>query len=530
MLKVLIVDDEFLARVGLRSIIDWTAHGYEIVAEAENGQQALQHARTYRPDIIISDVRMPVMNGIELLESVTLEKLNSQFIMLSSYDDFALVRGALKAGAADYLLKLEMEPDSLLATLNNVSSKIKKLRALQQTEQQRSMLIESNHRELGKVFIKEVLEGKVYTEAQLSQRLSNYQLHLESYCLVVVVFRVFGASELSAEGLRAWKQLLDNESTSSANHVIIESGDTDFIGIYSFDEQHSVNLIEVQTNRMCRAVIETAKRSFNVEVAAGLSKKHQGLLSLRQCYLEAEQAVSLTEKLKSSEFESVQGVDWQQYTSQVDHYISDIAEKIRINDCQAIVAGFDSLATYLKHNKMLPPSMLLGGSYALHYMVSDFVRQCGLERTQAWRDIQSTWLGGSTIEGVDGYIDWITQLKAIIVDAYQNRHESHYMILKAKRYVTEHIDQAITLKAVSDHLGLSPSYFSRLFSQETEQCFVDYVREQKINTAKHLIRTTNKKMYQIASLVGYENVHYFSRVFKQTTDITPIAFRTGKNS
>ncbi|GAL30756.1 two-component response regulator yesN [Vibrio variabilis] len=96
MLKVLIVDDEFLARAGLRSIIDWTAHGYEIVAEAENGQQALQHARTYRPDIIISDVRMPVMNGIELLESVTLGKLNSQFIMLSSYDDFALVRDASK--------------------------------------------------------------------------------------------------------------------------------------------------------------------------------------------------------------------------------------------------------------------------------------------------------------------------------------------------------------------------------------------------------------------------------------------------
>ncbi|MCZ2720400.1 response regulator [Marinomonas sp. 15G1-11] len=529
MKKILLVDDEFLARLGLHSIIDWNAHGYEIIGEAENGREALSLALIHQPDIIISDIQMPLMNGIELIESAKQENLKSKFVMLSSYDNFSLVKGALQAGAEDYLLKLDMEPDELLSILKRISIKIDKQRIDKQTEQASSLLLQKKRLELGKVMLKGALDGKIYLKKQLTELFHDFDLCIHPNCLVVIVFRVLNFSKLSNEAIKFWKQHLENEAQSTSAITVIENDESDFICVCSFSDQLSADTIESKLSHFYKSIIFTAKQSFNIDASAGISKKHVGVDSLRKSFLEASQAVSMTETRSFRKFEELQTLDFNDCVSDLDSYLSNIADHIKDNDCENILSDFDELIAYLKQNNSLSPLALQGGSHTLHYLVNDFVKQSGIENTPEWEAIQSNWSIGDPIEKNDEYIDWIMQLKGIFSDVFQNHHEKNYIILKAKRYVTSHVSQVITLKDVSGHLGLSPSYFSRLFRKKTQQCFVDYVREQKVQTAQNFIKTTNKKMYQIANLVGYENVQYFSRVFKQTTGMTPIAYRDGEH-
>ncbi len=124
MTRVMIVDDEFFVRVGIKSSIDWENNGFEVSAEADNGVDALNILRDTHIDILLLDIEMPKMNGLELLEHIKQEKINVKVIVLSSHNDFDYVRRALKMGCVDYILKLSIEPDQLLSLLNTVKTEL----------------------------------------------------------------------------------------------------------------------------------------------------------------------------------------------------------------------------------------------------------------------------------------------------------------------------------------------------------------------------------------------------------------------
>ena len=118
MYQVAIVEDDMLSRIGLKALIPWEEHGYELIGEYENGRQALEAFRVNSPDIAIIDIKMPVMDGVELLRALKEEGIRAKCIVLSAYDDYEYVREALRIGAVDYFLKMQMEPDSLLELLD----------------------------------------------------------------------------------------------------------------------------------------------------------------------------------------------------------------------------------------------------------------------------------------------------------------------------------------------------------------------------------------------------------------------------
>ena len=111
MYKVLIVDDEILARAGIKALIDWEKYGFSVIGEASNGQIAFEKIKEMKPDIVITDIKMPVMNGIDLIRATKKISQEISFIVLSAYNDFEYVKEAMKEGAKDYILKIQMEPE-----------------------------------------------------------------------------------------------------------------------------------------------------------------------------------------------------------------------------------------------------------------------------------------------------------------------------------------------------------------------------------------------------------------------------------
>lgn len=132
MYQVLIVDDEPIVKIALRSMLDWGTLGFHICATASNGQEALEMAEKYRPDLIICDLKMPVMDGIELIQTAKDRKMDCEFLVISNYEDFNYVRTALVLGASDYILKVSISPEELTSQLQKIREKLELKKKTQQ--------------------------------------------------------------------------------------------------------------------------------------------------------------------------------------------------------------------------------------------------------------------------------------------------------------------------------------------------------------------------------------------------------------
>ncbi len=189
MFKVLIVDDELLARVGIKSLLPWNELGYELY-ESENGEKALALAMEIQPDIIITDMKMPVMNGVELIRKAKEVHLRSKFIVLSAFDDFDLVKESMKLGAEDYMRKLELEADTLQIALESVCKKIHSERAEKDTLQLQQKHISENIQTLKRGFLRDLLVGKQTDWNSVAKQLQLHDLGMESGCLTVILVEI----------------------------------------------------------------------------------------------------------------------------------------------------------------------------------------------------------------------------------------------------------------------------------------------------------------------------------------------------
>lgn len=188
-LSVLIVDDDAMMRISLKSLIAWQEHGYRLIGEASDGEQALEICRRSAPDILITDMKMPRMDGIALLRALQKEKIQMYVIVLSGYDDFQLVREAMRLGAADYLLKLELEPCKLLDVLSNAN----------QTAQQEEI---TTMQPVQERILRELIGHFYLNETDFAQQMKNAGIDWETapiWCMLIKAGEIYRFEEVSDE-------------------------------------------------------------------------------------------------------------------------------------------------------------------------------------------------------------------------------------------------------------------------------------------------------------------------------------------
>ncbi|WP_158589088.1 response regulator transcription factor [Alginatibacterium sediminis] len=533
MLRILIVDDELLARSGLKVFIDWNHYGYEIVAEAENGQQALEIALRIEPDIIISDIQMPIMNGIELVEKSQAAGLASKFVMLSAFDDFDLVKGALKAGADDYVLKLQMEAQDLLETLDSLKQQIQKEQDNQTSKAATLVVHEQDRDAIRQVLLRDLFNGKILDAKTISKKLQQYGLTLYSDAVVLLAFRLRDNYDAESTLEYTFSELIKRSLKQLEASQLVTCDNGYFIGVCSFDRFQSEQSIQYDLSKLCHAVSVASINTLNFEPRIGLSSTHNCFTHFRQLYLESMFAVSHCGANSNSQlmhFVDVQSSGTQARVEELEGFVSDVANALANKDWLMLADSLDGLVVSLQRSSNIPVELVLGNRYVLNYLVHDFFVSQQQEDDPLWAEIQESWINDGRINDLKQFISWIRLLRSLLARYFEQGGDSHSVIFRAKHYVNEHIDEPISLLQISQYLGLSSSYFSRLFSEVNEQCFVDYVRAQKMKHARDLIRGSNKKMYEIAQELGYENVHYFSRVFKKTVGVSAMEYRHGKHT
>ena len=534
MIKVVIIDDEALVRVGLKSMINWDENGYEVVGEASNGQQGIEIINKYKPDIVITDIKMPVLDGLEMIKMLVDQGEKSKFIILSSYDEFQLVKQSMKLGATEYLIKLELEPETLIAALTQAKNKMR----LEQVEFERKNLLEK-HVRLNKPIFREDFFKKLITSAirereEILENISLLEIEIEEERLVCVFIKVHELENFEKFG-KEDTQLIDFSVINIVDEILndvfkgyaFKWNMMDYVAVFSFKKEWEFDFLRQKVTDTATRLIQMLKQYFSLCVTIGISDTHSDFTELGKAFLEATQAVQYGFYKGSDNY-----IFYEEYATKQDtvetigilEYKNRLKKAIELFDTDEIHEIFKGILVDLgRKNVTREKSFDMCCQIAYH--ISGILEDEEVLNS-AMGHHSSLYAEISGQNSLPEIIKWLEKLEKVLCNLLKNNqnHQNNRLIVKAKKYINTHIKKEITLNGLASLLGLSPGYLSTLFKQVSGQNFIDYVTTVKIDYAKVLMKETNLKIYEVSEVMGFENAYYFSRVFKKVTGMTPRDF------
>lgn len=516
-MKALIVDDEVVVRIGLKSIIDWEEEGFDQILEASDGAEALALAIREEPDLILTDIKMPEMDGLELIKALRHEELSACIVVLSSYDDYDFVRQAMGLGAMDYILKLQMTENSLKETLRSVLAKYH----VQSTRD-----ISGFSRNLqylqGKMLKDALLQGGEAERILRDMRKSlQLRINFDQCALALVHYRHAGETPLHQE--RIFHSALHNTIGEilgdhySYHCVQIDDGRLCLLFTGSADSLRQevffpygtliVEMLMNYMNLLC-SVCFTPVSASGLHAAYFDAEASSGLRGIRQ----SDSAVFSTEWLCQLPALPDRAEVFLRYRAAADDLLL------------TVLADSDVLAFQNKLARQYDEAQALSEAHgaiflaSLYAGASDFTAHNGMEMPLPAAPERFD-LPAAEQNAV------FERLLAALRAGFESASRLPKVIRDAIRYIEAHYYENITAKDVANHVDLSPSYFGVLFRQTTGSSPTAYIIDLRIRKAQQLLRESNYRVYEIAEMVGYENTFYFSRLFKKLVGCTPNEWR-----
>lgn len=528
MIKVLIVDDEMLARMGIKSLIAWNQRGYTVVGEAENGKKAIQLIKELEPDIVILDIKMPVMNGVEVIKEVNKESYQPAFIVLSSYDDFDYVKQALILGAKDYFLKLELTPEQLLEALDRIWDE----RSRQQKQFIKSkpsyaeQLTSNDYKIIKSNFLKEIIQGRNFEEKEIQTKLNSLGILLPEerlQCGVVLI-----------NGMEVYQKYKKNERhlfQFAVENIISEILLNYRYGHAVVSQSKEITVIfadeapedtERKMQELMKSILKALKVYLNITGSLGISNIRKGYRSIKDSYREALEAAN----------EGSAQVDRNRYEVKEDGVIFEMNDFIKnfenilhTSDAEKLKDCIGRMIGRLKRGSDLSKDVLRSLCSTLLLSVSNIMtsRNNDLKLVELW--------GNDPFQSIEhlytdfDFIVWFEQLEKYTALIFNSAGECSKLIHRAKQFIHKHYSSNVSLEGIAEELNISPNYLSSLFRKETRESVVEYLTRYRIDRAKELLTTTDYRIYEIGQMVGYESEQYFSRVFKKVVGVPPAKFK-----
>lgn len=522
MIKVLIVDDEKLVRIGVRSSLQWESHGYVVVGEACNGEEALKKIHSLQPDLVLTDIRMPKMDGIELLKEIEKEDLPVETVIMSCYNEFELVRAAMRHGANDYILKLTFSDEEMLEVLERNRQKIMDK---QKKRKEESVTLKTDFREK---FIKRVLDSST-SVAELESYLEKLHIALDIHHMTLLLFSIdpFFDSARLAYSLPDKKTVILLGNLLHDDLIMQKQGD-----VFILDEKNGLFLVclnpSAQADTIAGDIKKKAKTFFNLSLSMVILDEAFCKIFL---FSQVRQAANL---LTERKFSLGRGcvftvTDKKAFSSQeITSPVADVVGEIKG------LADLDKLMASVRHLCKMRADMQSSRNTCLVLFTEIFYKTAGLLR-----------IYGGTIDGLnqkcglnlsmcllqltfltdapDWFQTYLSFINDYLTDCAKNWKRDE--ILTAINYINENYNLPISAQKVARLVGLSETYFSTLFKKEAGIVFSEYLTNLRMEKAKSLLKDKNIFIYEVCEYVGYSDANYFGKVFKKHTRLSPEAYR-----
>lgn len=528
MIRVLIVDDELLMRIGLKSMIDWEERGFRIVGEAANGKEALELAGRTKPDLIITDIKMPVMDGLELIREASRVHSGCQYVILSCLEEFHFAQEALRLGAVDYLIKSDIKPADLTKVLDAVKSKQAK------APQNEGMNVSREEIKEGIGYLKETLFKELLSgyrdEAEVIERSEALNIGLEQAPMLLAKLRIDRFDEIRGKYVEQDERLLRYSVVNILEEIIPRKWRKEIIVMNSAEYLLIVNVSEEETalppdalNMLFGKIMAAMKDFLNLAFSIGVGSPASGFGGLRRAYREADAA------LRNLFFDGETGIAHYSASSRPsrdrDGFRMSAEEESAVRQCaessEEARACFEKIKKRLLEERVSERAIRRTYLRLLSLIASSFPNapEFGSEgRTpyeQVLKEESLERLHRATLH----YLDQCLALNAHTAARPRSYAE------QAIQLIISRYGEDISLQSVADQICVNASYLSRVFKQETGENFVGFLTRIRIEKAQQLLKDRSAKVYEVADRVGYPNTAYFSRIFKKATGRTPEEYR-----
>ena len=534
MYSVFLVDDEPIVLEGIRSKIDWENNGFTFAGEATDGEIALSMIHEIKPDILITDIKMPFMDGLELSKAVKNIQPWIKIIILSGHDEFDYAKKAISIGIEDYILK-PFTPDEILSSLNKTAKEIdQERRQLSDISKLREEL-KSNESLVKKEFLNELLHSSPDL-SQVMQKSKELNLDLIARFYKVLVSRI-DSTDSEGESLQEAKSLLNSYSDAWSQAVSFFHHSNLLVCIFKGNTQQE---LDENAFRTAENISHITGKVKSCTVTTAIGKTVERIQLLKDSYSDARKILEKTEAVHTDKSDSEGRPNGSRIISS-----DDIAE----NPGEVFIDAKDSdpLVDRLKYaskndiNAIIEESMALirnnegqfnvFASYLLVDLimaVSKLVEKLGGDIKELKPEILQRNFIDNAVSDEDSFKNTMNQVMAFALDFRNSKMTGKYgdVILKAKKYIEEnYADQNTTLTTVAQAVCLSPNHFSTIFSQECKTTFIEYLTNVRMENAKRLMRETDMKGYDIAYECGFSDPHYFSYIFKKNTGLSPREYK-----
>lgn len=538
MLKVLIVDDDILTRMNIKMIIDWNKMGYDICGEAVNGHNGIEMLETHNPEIVLTDMRMPVMDGLGLIEWINKYKPYIQVIALSGYDDFDYVKDSMKLGAIDYLIKHKLNPELLLSALEQAKSRIIKTKKAIEEKHQIENQLQLAQGHLNQQFLRALLNGEITELAEIKQGIKNHHLNLEVMNNIVVVLEIddysflkdkFTEMELNKRVTNVFIEIIQQilNETKQAYIIHIEQGK--FAIVLSVSKAYSMLYVYNQMYQIIDRIKISIKRYLNLTACFGVSPVCPTLQKINHYYQKAN--LLLDEKFYKGKdqlfMENSERVIKNEFMTLTTEQEKTIILSLKTYDEETLKKTLDAIFCWVIEQRANPNST--------HMIVAELINIISLVAMQSNIKMDEIFSADdvpySKMQKYDNIIDvknWIKErylhlLLLMKQNAYDNSNYSENT-RKAIDYIHNNYHKNISLDDTARHINVSSSYLSRIFKEECNVNYIRYVNQLRVEKAKMLIENGETRIKDIIQQVGFQNYNYFFKVFKESTNMTPLEY------
>ncbi|EGD46191.1 two component transcriptional regulator, AraC family [Ruminiclostridium papyrosolvens DSM 2782] len=545
MIKVLIVDDDSIARTNIKIMIDWENDGFEICGEASNGQEAINLINETIPEIVITDMSMPIIDGIALIEHLNFNFPQIKVIALSGYEDFEYVRRSLKNGALDYILKHSLDGKSLMEALKAARIKIMAEIFEHNKNAMLEMQINESRTVLRQKFIKQLVLADIIELTEIEQKIADLKLDIETKNISLVLFEVddfgsicekFSPKELN-KLISSVEEITAEILKGSVKGVISHISDGKFVIIFSFGNMRSdlyiYNLIVTTINRIKSSI----KRYLNITACFSYSKVFSDITFIHKYYKEAE--LLLKDRFFMGKDRIIKEASRNSTSNEyLNLEISEektIIEALKTQDNDNIEKCLTKVFARLTNNSASYNSIQMICAELIN-IVNRVARETGIDIKNVYNDKDIPYSSMKKIETLIEMREWIlksyTKLTELIGDIKFDPNYSEYT-KKAISYIHKNYKNNVSLNEAAEHIGVNSSYLSRIFKEDCGMGFVEYLNKIRVGYAKQVIESGRMKLKDVVKEAGFNNYTYFFKVFKDVLNMTPVEYekryRVNKN-
>lgn len=533
MLKILIADDEEKVCTLICKLVDWQAHGMEVCAIAYNGFEALDFIKTHEPDVVITDIRMPGCDGIDLISKAKAINEDIEFVIISGYKYFEYAQSALRYGVSDYLLK-PIKKEELNETLAKMRVKcLKRSEQLSMLDMMR-LRIENDFMENRQQFFAELLihdKERVFGTIEELNGMYHYQFSSGVFQLIIVKidcpYEGFNAESMEVLYERISKILMD-QLKSSCFEMEIYFSDSKMYTLLNYSRE--VRSLRRQLKSVMAELLVQQTVFDETFFSLCVGKQTEHISELSQCVSTAEQAVF--QRLVNGTSIMIEDTPAKSMSAfKLDYLLaefrSELSLAVELLNGQAVESAVDSLSKSIQINEITVGSV-----------VYDLIQEAGEIYITSLKNIQydvvfplkvyEEFMTRLSISGtVERLLDALRLLITTLINfvIHEKKQADHKPVRLAKQFIQQNYMKPIGLVETSELVGFKPSYFSALFKKETGQNFLEYLSEVRIQKAKELLRETNLSIAEICTRVGYSDPKHFSETFKKYAGIKPGEFR-----